>query len=174
MKITRRQLRRLIAEAYRTGTPYRNPFQQSDSMIARRYPEFADKLATVDGRQREAFKTGLDLNRPVPDPDSVIQVRRIDDHRNGLTQSQINDYVDVFFSYDPQAYAGAMSQGGMTLRQIAEEIFDYLLTGPGVGYEVLYDDDGLNARNQEDIEEVIRRYERALSRPHHRQLGHIS
>ena len=174
MKITRRQLRRLIAEAYRTGIPYRNPFHQSDSMIDRSYPEYSDKLAAVDGRQREAFKSALDPNRPVPDPESVIQVRGIDHGRNGLTQNQINDYVDEFFSYDPQAYAGAMSQGGMSLRQIAEEIFEYLLTGPGVGYEVLYDDDGLNARNQEDIEEVIRRYERALSRPHHKKLGHIS
>jgi len=170
MKITRKQLRKLIAEAYRTGIPYRSPIEQSDAMITRQYPQFTDNIASVGPNQRKAFKYALDPNRPEPD----ITIRSIDMHSSGVTQNQINDLVDEFFSYDPQAFAGAMSQGGMTIRQIAEEIFDYLLTGPGVGYEVLYDDDGLNARNQEDIEEVIRRYEEALSRPHHRQLGHIS
>ena len=169
MKITRKQLRRLIAEAYRTGIPYRSPIHQSDSTIKRQYPEYSDKLAAVDPYQREMFKSALDPNRPGHD----ITFRGIDDSRNDLTQRQINDLVDEFFSYDPQAYAGAMSQGGMTLRQIAEEIFDYLVEGPGVGLEYLYDDNG-DPRNREDIEEVIRRYERALSRPHHRQLGHIS
>jgi hypothetical protein len=170
MKITRRQLRQLIAEAYRTGIPYRSPIDQSDTMVTQKYPQFTDKIAASEPRQREAFKSALDPNRPQP----VINIRGIDDPRFGVTQRQINDLVDEFFSYNPQAFAGAMSQGGMTMRQIAEEIFDYLLTGPGVGYEVLYDDDGLNARNQHDIEEVIRRYEDALSRPHHKQLGHIS
>jgi len=169
MKITRRQLRRLITEAYRSGVPYRNPIDQSDTTIAQQFPQFTDKIAAVDPKQREAFKLALDPNRPEAD----ITIRAIDDPKNGVTQRQINDLVDEFFSYMPNQYAGAMSQGRMTLRQVAEEIFDYLLTGPGVGYEVLYDDDGLNASNQHDIEEVIRRYEVALSRPHHKQLGHI-
>jgi len=169
MKITRRQLRRLISEAYRTGIPYRNPIDQSDTTIARQYPQFADKITAVDPKQREAFKLALDPNRPEAD----ITIRAIDDPKNGVTQRQINDLVDEFFSYMPKLYSGAMSQGGMTIRQIAEEIFDYLLTGPGVGYEVLYGGGG-NPRNQHDIEEVIRRYEVALSRPHHKQLGHIS
>jgi len=173
MKISRKQLRRLIAEAYRTGTPYRSPFKQSDATIARQYPEFADKLAAVDDRQREAFKSALDPYRPVPDPGSVVKFREIDQPSNGVTQRQINDVVDEFFSYDPQAYAGAMSQGGMTIRRIAEEIFEYLVEGPGVGLYCLYDDNG-NPRNESDIEEVICRYERALNRAHHRQLGHIS
>ena len=90
-----------------------------------------------------------------------------------MTQRQINDLVDEFFSYSPTYYAGVMSQGRMTLRQIAEEIFDFFVTGPGVGLKLLYDGGG-NPRNQEDIEEVIRRYKRALRRPHHKQLGHIS
>jgi hypothetical protein len=173
MKITRKELRRLIAEAYRTGTPYRSPIQQSDAHIARRYPEFADKLAAVDAKQREAFKSGLDLNRPAPDPESVVRWREIDQPRNGLTQSQINDYVDEFFYYDDRAYAGAISQSGMTMRQIAEDIFYYLVEGPGIGQDYLYDING-NPNNEEEIEEVIRRYEKAISRPHHRQLGHIS
>jgi len=168
MKITRRQLRRLISEAYRTGIPYRNPIDQSDTTIARQYPQFADKITAVDPKQREAFKLALDPNRPEAD----ITIRAIDDPRFGVTQRQINDLVDEFFSYNPQAFAGAMSQGGMTMRQIAEEIFDHLLTGGGVGYEVLYKDD--SNINYSDIEEVVRRYEDALSRPHHKQLGHIS
>ena len=167
MKITRRQLRRLIAEAYKTGIPYRSPIDQSDTMIARQYPQFADQMTSVDPRQREAFKSALDPNRPEVD---IIDIRRIDDSRFGVTQSQINDLVDEFFSYDPQAFAG--SQGGMTIRRIAEEIYDYLLTGPGVGIDAIYDEDG--KANRDYVEEVIRRYERALSRPHHKQLGHIS
>jgi len=169
MKITRRQLRRLISEAYRTGIPYRNPIDQSDTTIARQYPQFADKITAVDPKQREAFKLALDPNRPEAD----ITIRAIDDPKNGVTQRQINDLVDEFFSYMPKQYSGAISQGGMTLKQIAEEIFDYLVEGPGVGMKLLYDGGG-NPRNQHDIEEVIGRYEKALSRPHHRQLGHIS
>lgn len=168
MKITRRQLRRLIAEAYRTGIPYRSPIEQSDAMIARQYPQFTDKIASVDPEQRKAFKSALDPNRPSTD----ITIRLIDRHSSGVTQNQINDLVDEFFSYDPQAFAGAMSQGGMSLRRIAEEIFEYLLTGPGVGIDALYNDGYV--RDPDDVEEVIRRYEEALSRPHHRQLGHIS
>ena len=168
MKITRRQLRRLITEAYKTGVPYRSPIDQSDAMIARQYPQFADKIAGVDPKQREAFKSALDPNRPLPD----IKLGAIDDPRNGLTQRQINDLVDEYFSYYPTAHAGAMSQRGMTLRQIAEVVFDYITFGPGVGLFVLYDKGA--PRNQEDIEEVIGRYEKALGRPHHKQLGHIS
>ena len=171
MKITRRQLRRLIAEAYRSGVPYRHPIHQSDDTIARQYPELVDKIASAAPHQREPLKSSLDLNRPVPD--FIYRKREIDLPENGLTQRQIDDLVDEFFSYDPQAYAGAMSQGGMTIRQIAEEIFDYFVEGPGVGLKLLYDGGG-NPRNQRDIEEVIRRYERALRRPHHKQLGHIS
>ena len=169
MKITRRQLRKLIAEAYRTGIPYRSPIEQSDATIARQYPQFTDKIASVGPNQRNALKSALDPNRPPPD----FTIRSIDRDSSGVTQNQINDIVDEFFSYDPQAFAGAMSQGGMTLRQIAEEVFEYLVDGPGVGLFVLYDDNGM-PRNQEDIEEVIGRYEKALSRPHHKQLGHIS
>ena len=168
MKISRKKLRKLIEEAYKTGIPYRSALEQSDSFITGNYPEFEDTLSSVDTNQRNLFKSSLDPNRPEPD----FKIKAIDDPRNGLTQRQIDDLVDVYFSHF--TYAGAMSHGGMTLRQIAEEIFEYFLAGPGIGYEVLYDDDGLNARNQEDIEEVIRRYEEALSRPHHRQLGHIS
>ena len=47
MKITRRQLRQLITEAYRTGIPYRSSIDQSDSTIARRYPQFTDKIAAL-------------------------------------------------------------------------------------------------------------------------------
>ena len=169
MRITRRQLRRLIAEAYRTGAPYRSPIDQSDAMIARQYPQFADKIAAVDRKQREAFKSALDPNRPLPD----VKLRAIDDPRNGLSQIQINNLVDEYFSYYPTAHAGAISQRGMTLRDIAEVVFDYITFGPGVGLFVLYDDKGM-PRNQKDIEEVIGRYEKALSRPHHKQLGHIS
>lgn len=171
MRITRRQLRRLISEAYRSGVPYRHPVYQSDSTIARQHPELVDKIASAEPHQKETFKSALDLNRPIPD--FIYRKREIDLPENGVTQRQINDLVDEFFSYMPKLYSGAMSQGRMTLRQIAEEIFGYCITGPGVGYEVLYGGGG-NPRNQHDIEEVIRRYEVALSRPHHKQLGHIS
>ena len=171
MRITRRQLRRLITEAYRSGVPYRHPVYQSDATIARQYPELVDKIASAEPHQKEAFKSALDLNRPIPD--FIYRKRGIDLPENGLTQRQIDDLVDEYFSYEPQAYAGAISKGGMTIRQVAEEIFDYLVEGPGIGLELLYDGGG-NPRNQHDIEEVIRRYERALSRPHHKQLGHIS
>ena len=166
MKITRIQLRKLIEEAYKTGIPYRSALEQSDSFITGNYPEFEDTLSSVDTNQRNLFKSSLDPNRPEPD----FKIKAIDDPRNGLTQRQINDLVDKeYFSYF--TYAGAMSRGGMTLRQIAEEIFEYFAQTRVGGF--LYDDNGM-PRNQEDVEEVIRRYEEALSRPHHRQLGHIS
>ena len=172
MRITRRQLRRLIAEAYRTGVPYRSPIDQSDAMIARQFPQFTDKIAAVDPNQREAFKSALDPNRPEAD----VNYRDIDDCRNGLCQHQINDVVDEYFSYMPKQYAGAISQGRMTLRQIAEEIFHYCVSGPGIGLDVLYpeDENGVPIPRYEDIEEVIDRYEIALQRPHHKKLGNIS
>ena len=171
MRITRRQLRQLISEAYRSGVPYRHPVYQSDATIARQHPELVDKIASAEPHQKETFKSALDLNRPIPD--FIYRKREIDLPENGVTQRQIDDLVDEFFSYMPKGYSGAISQGRMTLKQIAEEIFDYLVEGPGVGMELLYDGGG-NPRNQHDIEEVIGRYEKALSRPHHRQLGHIS
>ena len=153
MRITRRQLRRLIAEAYRTEAPFRSPLEQSDAFIARRYPQFTDKITSVDPRQKEAFKSALDPNRPETD----IYYRAINDCINGLCQHQINDLVAEFFSYYPE-----YSTHKSSIKHAAKEIFDYLVEGPGVGLELLYDEDG-NPRNQEDIEEVIRRYEVALN-----------
>jgi len=170
MKITRRQLRRLIAEAYPTGVPYRTPIEQSETNIERLYPQLSI-LHSTDSNASEAIKSSLDPNRP--DTRLNIRPRPIDYVSSGVTQAQINDVVDEFFSYDPQVYAGAMSQGGMSLRDIAEEIFDYCVTGPGIGADVLYDENG-NAYDQSQVDEVIRRYEEALKQPHHRELGHIS
>ncbi len=171
MKITRRQLRQLITEAYETRPPFRSALDQSDSHIAKQYPQFTDKLTTVDPKQRETFKQGLDPNRP---DGEVIVPSGIYSPESGLLQSQINDVVDEFFSYDSTAYSGALSQRGMTLRQIAEEVFEYCLVGPGVGLETLVDQNFGKFKNDDDVQRVIRRYEIALSRPHHRQLGHKS
>ena len=173
MKLSRRQLRRLIAEAYTTGIPFRTAIEQSESNIERQYPDYIDRLNILqsdDPNQSEIIKSSLDQNRPSP---LGIKPRPIDYVSSGVTQDQIYDVVDEFFSYDPQAYAGAMSQGGMSLRDIAEEIFDYCVTGPGIGADVLYDENG-NAYDQSQVDEVIRRYEEALKQPHHRELGHIS
>ena len=54
-------------EAYRTGVPFRSPLEQSDSFIAKKYPEFADTLDELEPNQRQALKQGLDPNRPEPD-----------------------------------------------------------------------------------------------------------
>jgi len=43
MKITRRQLRSLIAEAYSTGVPFRTAIEQSESNIERQYPQHVDQ-----------------------------------------------------------------------------------------------------------------------------------
>ena len=171
MKITRRQLRRLIAEAYETRPPFMPAHNQSDMYIAKQYPQFTDKLASVDPKQREAFKQGLDSNRP---DGEVIVPSGIYSPESGLLQSQINDVVDEFFSHNPQAYSNAMSQGGMSLDSIAEEVFDHCLTGPGIGLETLVDQNFGKFKNKDDVKTVIRRYKIALSRPHHRQLGHVS
>ena len=171
MKITRRQLRRLIAEAYETRPPFMPAHNQSDMYIAKQYPQFTDKLASVDPRQREAFKQGLDSNRP---DGEVIVPSGIYSPESGLLQSQINDVVDEFFSYDPKAYDGAMISRGMSLEEIAEEVFEHCLTGPGIGLETLVDQNFGKFKNKDDVKTVIRRYKIALSRPHHRQLGHIS
>jgi hypothetical protein len=171
MKITRRQLRRLIAEAYETRPPFMPAHNQSDMYIAKQYPQFTDKLASVDPRQREAFKQGLDSNRP---DGEVIVPSGIYSPESGLLQSQINDVVDEFFSYNPKAYDGAMISMGMSLEEIAEEVFEHCLTGPGIGLETLVDQNFGKFKNKDDVKTVIRRYKIALSRPHHRQLGHIS
>ena len=71
MKITRKQLRRLIQEAYETRPPFRGAIDQSDTFISQQYPQFTDKLSAVDPKQREAFKLGLDSNRPSVDFDYV-------------------------------------------------------------------------------------------------------
>ena len=63
---------------------------------------------------------------------------------------------------------------GMSLEEIAEEIFELMLTGPGIGLDTLVDQNFGKFKNKDDVETVIRRYKIALSRPHHRQLGHIS
>ena len=171
MKITRKQLRKLIAEAYETRPPFIPAHDQSDMYIAKQYPQFTDKLATVEPKQRETFKQGLDSNRP---DGEVIVPSGIYSHESGLLQPQINDVVDEFFSYDPQAYSDAMSQGGMSLEEIAEELFELMLTGPGIGLDTLVDQEFGKFKNKDDVKTVIRRYKIALSRPHHRQLGHIS
>ena len=171
MKITRRQLRRLIAEAYETRPPFMPAHNQSDMHIAKQYPQFTDKLASVDPKQRETFKQGLDSNRP---DGEVIVPSGIYSPESGLLQSQINDVVDEFFSYNPKAYDGAMISMGMSLEEIAEEVFEHCLTGPGIGLETLVDQNFGKFKNKDDVQTVIRRYKIALSRPHHRQLGHIS
>jgi hypothetical protein len=171
MKITRRQLRRLIAEVYETRPPFMPAHNQSDMYIAKQYPQFTDKLASVDPKQREAFKQGLDSNRP---DGEVIVPSGIYSPESGLLQSQINDVVDEFFSYNPKAYDGAMISMGMSLEEIAEEVFEHCLTGPGIGLETLVDQNFGKFKNKDDVQTVIRRYKIALSRPHHRQLGHIS
>ena len=171
MKITRKQLRQLIIEAYETRPPFRSALDQSDSHITQQYPQFTDKLKTVEPKQRETFKQGLDLNRP---DGEVIIPSGIYSAKSGLLQSQINDHVDEFFSYDPQAYSNAMSQGGMSLDAIAEEVFEYCLVNAGIGLETLVDERFGKFKNEDDVKTVIRRYKIALSRPHHKQLGHIS
>ena len=171
MKITRKQLRQLITEAYETRPPFRSALDQSDSHIEKQYPQFTDKLATVEPKQRETFKQGLDSNRP---DGEVIVPSGIYSPESGLLQSQINDVVDEFFSHNPQSYSNAMSQGGMSLDAIAAEVFEYCLTGPGVGLETLVDQNFGKFKNEDDVQTVIRRYKIALSRPHHKQLGHIS
>ena len=165
MKITRRQLRRLIAEAYRTGVPYRSPIDQSDAMIARQFPQFTDKIAAVDPNQREAFKSALDPNRPVPD----VKLRPIDDFKNGLTQGQINNLVDEYFE------RFRLHSGSASLTKMAEHVFENQV---GVlsrrAIDTLYpQENGIPIPDDEAIAEVIRRYEQALSRPKHRELGHI-
>jgi len=173
MKITRKQLRRLITEAYEKRPPFIPAHEQSDMYITKQYPQFADKLAAVDPKQREAFKQGLDLNRP--DTGEVIVPSGIYSPESGLLQSQINDVVDEFFSKNPQAYDGAMISIGMSLEEIAEELFELMLTGHhSIGLETLVDQNFGKFKNKDDVETVIRRYKIALSRPHHRQLGHIS
>ena len=168
MRITRRQLRRLIAEAYRTGVPYRNPIDQSDAMIARQFPQFTDKIAAVDPRQREAFKSALDLNRPQP----AVKFRAIDNPRNGLTQSHINDLVDEYF----KKFRGQKIRWPIEIPKMAVHIFESQVGGLSQNaIDALYPlDDGIPIPNDEAIAEVIRRYEQALSRPKHRELGHIS
>ena len=103
MKITRRQLRQLITEAYETRPPFMPAHNQSDMYIEKQYPQFTDKLATVDPKQRETFKQGLDPNRP---DGEVIVPSGIYSPESGLLQSQINDVVDEFFSSNPQATTG--------------------------------------------------------------------
>ena len=164
MRITRRQLRRLIAEAYRTEAPFRSPLEQSDAFIARRYPQFTDKIAAVDPNQREAFKSALDPNRPQPD----IKLRGIDNPENGLTQRQINDLVDEYF----KEYT--VHSSGPDI-EIAEHVFKRQVGGLSRrAIDTLYPKEGgIPIPDDEAIEEVIRRYEKAISRPKHRELGHI-
>jgi hypothetical protein len=165
MKITRRQLRRLIAEAYRTGIPYRSPIDQSDAMISRNFPQFTDKLAAVDPKQREAFKSALDPNRPLPD----VKVLPINDPRNGLTQRQINNLVDEYFQEFTIHSAGAPLP--KLARHVYENLFGKLSQR---SIDVLFpSDNGIPIPDEEAIAEVLRRYEEALSRPKHRELGHI-
>ena len=132
MKLTRRQLRKLITESY---TP--------------KVPRGLDPIDPSKG-----YRT--DLGKPV-----------IDYYRAGVTQSQINDVVDEFFRYHPEFAAGAMSELEMSLslRDIAKEVFEYCLNSLGIGLDALYDKNG-NVINPEHVEEVIRRYEVALGRPH--------
>ena len=165
MRITRRQLRRLIAEAYRSGIPYKSPIDQSDTTIARQYPQFADKIAAVDPKQREAFKSALDPNRPTPD----VTLRPIDNPKNGLTQRQINDLVDEYFK-QYRVHASSSS-----LLEIAEHVFENQVGGLSQrAIDVLYpQENGIPIPDDEAIAEVTRRYEKAISRPKHRELGHI-
>jgi len=73
VKITRRQLREIIFEAYnrRTGIPFRSPIDQSDAYISRIInDEQADNLKTFedsDPKYAETLKMGLDLSRPEKD-----------------------------------------------------------------------------------------------------------
>ena len=165
MRITRRQLRRLIAEAYKSGVPYRNPIDQSDAMIARNFPQFTDKIASVDPKQREVFKSALDSNRPLPD----VKLRAINDPKNGLTQRQINNLVDEYF----QEFT--IHSGGAPVKTIAYHVYENLFGKLSQrAIDVLYpSDNGIPIPDNAAIREVLRRYEKALSRPHHKQLGHI-
>ena len=165
MKITRRQLRRLIAETYKTGIPYRSPIDQSDATISRNFPQFTDKIASVDLKQREVFKSALDPNRPLAD----IKLRAIDDPQNGLTQKQIDNLVDEYF----QQFT--IHSGGASLTKLARHVYENQVGRLSLrSIDVLYpSDDGIPIPDDEAIAEVLRRYEKALSRPKHKQLGHI-
>ena len=166
MRITRRQLRRLIAEAYRSEVPYRNPINQSYAMISRNFPQFTDKIASVDPKQREVFKSALDPNRPLPD----IKLRAIDDPKNGLTQKQIDNLVDEYFKQF------VIHSGGAPVKTLASHVYENLfgkLSQRSIDVLFPSDDGTVPIPDDEAIAEVLRRYEKALSRPHHKQLGHI-
>lgn len=168
MKLSRTEIRRIIEEAYSTGIPFKNPIDQSDSMIAKRYPQYVDKLKSVSkfsSSQGESLKQSLDPNRP---SDPAIAYKAINDCRNGLCQSQIDNRVDRFFNDDPYAFSGAMSQGGMSLSNIGEEFFYFF-------DDLLYDINGSPLpMTDDDIEELKRRYTKAVSNPKYIRLGYIS
>lgn len=166
MKITRKELRRLIAEAYRTGVPYRSAIQQSDAKISHQFPQFADKITSADPKQREALKLALDLDRPTPD----VILRAIDNPRNGLTQNQINDLVDAYFKENT-----FYSSGTCRSLEIAEYIFKYQRARlrPSAIDTLYPKKNGIKIPDDEAIAEVIRRYEKAVDRPKHIELGHI-
>mgnify|MGYP003652961804 FL=1 len=118
MKITRRQLRKLISEAYRKGVPYRAPIDQSDSHIAKQYPQFTDKLATVDTAQSQAFKQALDPNRPLPDivldRETIETVRLADNYNNydeGVEVSIPRELVDAVVDTYQRVRAEEQQQG---------------------------------------------------------------
>ena len=131
MKITRRQLRKLISEAYRKGVPYRAPIDQSDSHIAKQYPQFTDKLAAVDTAQSQAFKQALDPNRPLPDivldRETIETVRLADNYNNydeGVEVSIPRELVDSVVDTYQRVRAEEQHHGDYATPQ-AVSIFRY-------------------------------------------------
>ena len=175
MKITRRQLRKLILREFRIkpggdlGLDDKE-YGQIQTLARHDEPEFrtqADDLAGVFGHEGSFSQDMSDHDTAA---EEVIARGIVDDPERFLTQEQINATVDEWFIYYPDSFEDAMSQGGMSLRDIAEELWGHL-QDLGVISDGIYDIDGNTIPGVDKI--VIDRIETSLQRPEIMHTGLI-
>jgi hypothetical protein len=94
----------------------------------------------------------------------------------GKTQSEIDAIVDMVLMMDPEGFEGAMSFGGMSVRDIAEDFIDFLedvtddvfSNYPDIARK--FDDYLINLSDEEKqtnsfYQDVINKFEKSLMRP---------
>jgi len=129
MKLTRRQLRRLIKESLISEMPMIKPGLDLDDETYGKFEKMAmtddpmtqtqvDFLASDFGYPEEkSFSSDL---KTYYDLDLLPALR--------FSQEEIDKLIGDLFAVNPGMYQGAVSQGGMTLQDIAAELFESHIT----------------------------------------------
>ena len=204
MKIARNELQKLILRVIKEHIiKPKNPFDYLDAEDALSIETFYGDADEEFQEDRYALATSLQKTKPhpyQPDPENYSNIDwgyegydylqdeyDYDNHVTlykmmisspgfGKTQSEIDAIVDMFFMMDPEGFDGAMTFGGMTVRDIAEDLSDFsgdiiddvFSNYPDIARKF---DDYLSSLSDEEkqtnslYQDVINKFEQSLMRP---------